>query len=425
MAWAWFQRPFPKDKDEENEMVVDEGDGEKKQSIRDTYWRVVKSVVDIGSGVATIAALLNDDSGSSADDEDDNLRRVMQVMRCMIKKGGQTCGDAMEILKIFVSSTPSSPSPPSSEWNTNKLLPPSLFNALPGLLSAEYKSLVSAVRPIFEQCPQLEDVRPLAREVLAKEWVFDELVDIWRKGLCYLELPEECGTPPEVVAVWDGLLTANVSMLQGTQPFNFLVASLNSFSLPLDPLHDDAATTQFAIRTTDILIDILQDTTLDLTTKSGPPRKALSSSSPTRVPPSLHSNIALKLSITRDLWTVVRTTIPLDLVAAAGEKLLACLVDNEDDWVWETDPNDDARKQWAMFCAEILLACHSDELKLFWGTSREVGNGRKGAWSRKPTVRHLVWACFVHKWKEEGDWNWEGAAILLGVPFVWVLFNIF
>jgi hypothetical protein len=214
VAWVWFQPPFPKDEDDGIEM--DEADEEKKKSVRDTYWRIVKSVVDIGAGVATITALLNDDSTSSVNDEDDNLRRVMQVMRCMIKKGGQTCGDAMEILKIFVSCNPSSPSHSSSEWNMNKLLPPSLFNALPGLLSAEYKSLVSTVKPLFDQCPQLDDVRSLTREELAKEWVFDELVDIWRKGLCYLELPEECGTPPEVVAVWDGLLTANVSVLQGT-----------------------------------------------------------------------------------------------------------------------------------------------------------------------------------------------------------------
>jgi hypothetical protein len=75
----------------------------------------------------------------------------------------------------------------------NKLLLPSLFNALPGLLGTEYKSLVSAVKQLFDQCPQPDDVRSLTKEELAKEWVFDELVDIWRKGLCYLELPEGCG----------------------------------------------------------------------------------------------------------------------------------------------------------------------------------------------------------------------------------------
>jgi len=211
----------------------------------------------------------------------------------------------------------------------------------------------------------------------------------------------------------DGLLTANMSAFQGTHLFNFLITSL-----PLDSLHDDTATTQFAIRATDILIDILQDTNLDLTTKSGPPHKALSSSSPARVPPSLHSNIALKFSITCDLWTVVHTAIPLDLMVAAGEKLLACLVDIEDDWVWEMDLNDDARKQWAMFCAGVLLAFNSDELKLFWG-------GRKwqeGGLVKETHRRALGMGLCAQVEEGGGGWNWEGAIILLDVPFV---LNIF
>lgn len=413
MSWVWFQPPFPKHgKDDSDEMQVEDAGEEKKQTVREMYWRVVKSVVDIGAGVATIAALLNDDSTLNANDEDRNLKRVMQIMRCMIKKGGQTCGEAMEILKIFVSSDPSSPSPSSSEWNSNKLLPHSLFNALPGLLSSEYKNLVSAVKPVFDQCPQLDDVRSLTREEIAKEWVFDELVDIWRRGLCYLELPEDCGTPTEVIAVWEGLLTANVSVLQGTRLLTFIPFRMVLLTYTADTNNDDAGMAQFAITAVDILIEILQDVNLDLTTKSGPPRKALSSSSPIRAPPSSHSNTFLKVSITRDLWTTVRTTVPLDDITAAAEKLLTCLVNNEDDWVWESESPDDARKQWAMFCAEVLLVCDLHELRLFW----------KKEWSKKAEVRRLVWDCFVQRWKAEGEWHWEGAVVLLGVPFVCVFF---
>jgi hypothetical protein len=206
---------------EENEhLAEEEGEGEKKKklNVRETYWRVLKSVVDVGAGVATIAALLHDQSDDGMNDEDANLRRVVEVMKCMIKKGGQTCGEAMDLLKIFVSFPIEHSS--SSEWTPSKLLPPSLFNALPGLLTAEYKNLVTAVKPVFDQCPQLEDVRSLTREEVAKTWVFDELVGIWRKGLCYLEMPEDCGTPTEVVAVWEGLLRANVFVLQGEDTFS-------------------------------------------------------------------------------------------------------------------------------------------------------------------------------------------------------------
>jgi hypothetical protein len=198
---------------------------------------------------------------------------------------------------------------------------------------------------------------------------------------------------------------------------------MNIFLIIADA-NDEAGTAQFAIKAADILIDILQDANLDLTTKSGPPRKVLSSSSPARAPPSSHSNTALKISITRDLWTTTRTTVPLELITAAGEKLLACLVNDEDDWVWELDSPDDARKQWAMFCAEVLLVCDLDELRLFWGTSRVARSEKKRGWSKKAEVRRLVWDCFVQKWKAEGDWHWEGAVVLLSVPFVYAFLSI-
>jgi hypothetical protein len=169
-------------------------------------------------------------------------------------------------------------------------------------------------------------------------------------------------------------------------------------------------------RAASILIDILLDTNLDLTTKSGPPRKVLSSSSPARPPPSSCSSTILKLSITRDLWAIVRANVPLELITVAGKKLLGCLVDNEEGLVWETDSPDDARREWAMLCAEVLLVCDLQELKSFWGIA---GSERKGeVWSRKTEVRSFVWTCFVQKWKEDGGWYWEGAVILLGAPFL-------
>jgi hypothetical protein len=110
-------------------------------------------------------------------------------------------------------------------------------------------------------------------------------------------------------------------------------------------------------------------------------------------------------------------------MTVAGEKLLACLVDNENELVWATDAPDDTRKQWAMVCAEVLLVCDPEELKLFWGTNRDCGSQRKRDWSRQAEVRSLVWTCFVQKWKEEGAGYWEGAVVLLSAPFVCVFIH--
>lgn len=229
IAWVWFQPTFPS-VTENGEEAEDIQESEKKKTFRETYWRVLKSVVDVGAGVATIAALLHDQPDD--EDEDSNLKRVVEVMKCMIKKGGQNCSEAMDLLKIFVSFPAEQSS--SSEWTHTRLLPPSLFNALPGLLTAEYKNLANAAKSVFDQCPQLEDVRSLTREEVAKTWVFDELVGVWKKGLSYLEMPEECGTPTEVVAVWEGLLRANVIVLQGRDTPIKRVSSLLLTSLRMN-----------------------------------------------------------------------------------------------------------------------------------------------------------------------------------------------
>jgi hypothetical protein len=182
VAWVYVRPPLQVHRESE---VGDDGhDGMKEQVVvRESYWRIVKSVVDMGAGVSTVAALLGKDAN---DDED--LKRAMALIKVMIKRGGQTCGDAMEMVRHFVTCSTS-----DTEWDSNKLLPPALFSSSPGLLTAEYSSLVSVVRPIFDQCPQFDDVRSLTREELAKTWVFDGLIEIWKEGLSSLEITRELG----------------------------------------------------------------------------------------------------------------------------------------------------------------------------------------------------------------------------------------
>lgn len=141
-----------------------------------------------------------------------------------------------------------------------------------------------------------------------------------------------------------------------------------------------------------------------------------------QIPPSTLSSASLKLSIVRDLWASVRTHTPLDHLHLAGQKLIACLVDGEEDLVGEIDGplhEDEARKHWAMLCAEVLYLCDRDELRSFWGARRSQGRQRTPpTWSKKSDVRCLVWAAFLHKWQDEAQWDWEGALALLCVPFV-------
>jgi hypothetical protein len=152
---------------------------------RESYWTLVQSVVDMGAGVAIVAGLLR-----KAPASDDDLKRAMSVIKVMVKRGGQTCGDAMEMVQQFFSFAAI-----ETPMDSSKLLPPSLFSTVPGLLTVDYQSLVSTVRPIFDQCPRLQDVRSLMLEEAAKEWIFEDVVEIWREALACLQMPEDVETP--------------------------------------------------------------------------------------------------------------------------------------------------------------------------------------------------------------------------------------
>jgi hypothetical protein len=182
----------------------------------------------------------------------------------------------------------------------------------------------------------------------------------------------------------------------------------------LDDSNDDG-TVDFATKAATILVDILRDPKLDLSTKIGPPPPQHASPVMSRKQSSLpsRSNAALKLTVTRELWAVMRTTFPNNLLHSAGLKLLGCLIGDEDNLVWETDSPDDARKQWAYLCAEVLVVCEVDDLREFW-TRRSHAMAMM---SYEPGVQSLVWGCFVEKWTEDAEGPWEGAALILGVPF--------
>lgn len=51
------------------------------------------------------------------------------------------------------------------------------------------------MRPIFDECPQLTDVRSLTREELSRDWVFDELIELWKIALSSLRMAEKYDLP--------------------------------------------------------------------------------------------------------------------------------------------------------------------------------------------------------------------------------------
>ncbi|KAG6334257.1 hypothetical protein ID866_4832 [Astraeus odoratus] len=326
IIWSYMRPPLKVVHDSGEDSIATALQEQDVQLARENFWKLVRSVVDMGVGVSSVAALISDEY-----DDEDRLRKALELVKSMIQKGGQACEDGVEITRIFVSFESSGES-----WTLNKLLPHSLFSSNPGLLTAEYSGLSSVVRPIFEECPQFTDIRSLTREELSRDWVFDELIDLWKIALGSLRMSE-------------------------------------NYDLP-------------------------------------------------RQGRSYQSNASIKLSIVRDLWAIMRTTFPNNLLHSGGAKLLARLIEDEEDLV-EQAALDDTRMQWAHLCAGTMVVCDIDEARKFW-TQRaqsltlityEVG------------VQSFIWRCFVEKWKEDAEGSWEGAIILLGVPFgqsgTWELSN--
>ncbi|CCM01174.1 uncharacterized protein FIBRA_03222 [Fibroporia radiculosa] len=416
MTWAYFHPPLEVPTAvSEDDMVEDEEDieAEEAEAAKQAYmkrmntvWKVVQSVVDMGAGVTTIGALLSQEPTDEL-----SLRRALGVLRGMSKKGGHTCKDALDaaVRLVGLESEP--------EWNAQKLLPLGLFSANPGLLTAEYKLLPQAVKPLFEQCAQMEDLRSLTREELAVDWVFNSLLDVWKEGLGALRLTWGCELPSEIIDVWYGLVRAPAAVMQGRFGLSVFTTK-RSFYLDAD---DDQGIVQFANQAAEILIDLLKNPGLDLSLE--PELGGQVPTSPVKVgrqallpTPVSRWNLGLKLYLIRELWNVLKTVFTPGILVEAAGKLFAFLIRQEMSLVGNINAVDEVRYQWASLCAEVIFDCETGELDIFWRSRIDPRYSKRGhMWNA--AVCRSVWAIFFQKWQECAA-PFESAIILLGVPFM-------
>jgi hypothetical protein len=194
ITWVYFQPPLPVESDAESE--VDDDVREKRLYARQAHLRVMSSVVECQAGVATIAALLAE--SDDEDDDDEALRHSIKILQTMAAKSGNTCIDSLETIRHVVSAVDAAQpggGGGGGGFSLGMLLPKGLFAANPGLLTTDFKSLSTAVRPIFDEMSVMEDVRCLTREEMSKGWVFKGLMEAWKTGLGYLELCDDAEVP--------------------------------------------------------------------------------------------------------------------------------------------------------------------------------------------------------------------------------------
>jgi hypothetical protein len=126
---------------------------------------------------------------------------------------------------------------------------------------------------------------------------------------------------------------------------------------------------------------------------------------------------------------MMRTIFPQVPLVPAAEALLTSLIKNEAsllpenarmDGVFESDSGESTKNKWVSLCVSMLSICDTSAVQAFWGYEEEGGTmsglGGKGfKWTQDFTYA-AVWRTSVELWKN-GEGHWEGAVVLLGVPF--------
>ncbi|EKM51867.1 uncharacterized protein PHACADRAFT_187259 [Phanerochaete carnosa HHB-10118-sp] len=414
MTWAYFQPVCPKlsevdeDLDEPQEQyVLDYTDAERKHHMvrLEESWTVVSTVVDMGAGVSTLCALLGTPATTVSHTEW-AIKKSLAIIEDMIAKGGQTCKEAVDALATLVCPTHGQQSTSvfdvpealddDTEWNPMKLLPLGLFSANPGLLTTEYSALSTAVRPLFGDCPHVEDLRALTKDELTIDWVFDTIINIWKDGWGSMSCSWNEPLPIEMLDIWSGLWAAAVSIVKDDVDSEQLLSSL-------------------AHRAVNLIIIILRSDKFDLSGHTSDDIDFPHTAGPGRGLPKRRWKPALKLRLARELWRRLRDVFGhCDALTTQAERLLVVLERKETELVVKPELPDEVRGEWALMCAEVVGCCEDKEMSAFWGMSHKP-KWRASSWTE--SVRRVVWTQWVQKWGEE-EASWESSVLLLAAPFL-------
>jgi len=184
------------------------------------------------------------------------------------------------------------------------------------------------------------------------------------------------------------------------------------------------------------LIDIVEDVNLNFSPNKslkgvGPAnRKSTVPDSDDISPETIHGltncrNSELRLRVVGRMWSKMKTIFPHEALGEAAEMFLACLMRNgmsllpKDAREALDEAEEKVRNTWVTLSVDVLGICDVDAMRVFWGCEEGASvkkiDGTWG-WDWTNEFTNAVWRTSVDKWKDdEGDW--EGAVILLGVPF--------
>ncbi|KAG6887609.1 hypothetical protein C0995_014040 [Termitomyces sp. Mi166 len=145
------------DEDGEEELDEREMEMEREVKLRDEWWKVVASVMEMEMGVCAIAVMIGSrnvgvpvyepgqwiDARLSAEErEEQPLRRVLEVLCVMAGKDAPMRESAVDMMHVMVGMPPSmrreNVEAREYEKEERMLVLKGLFSAMPGLLTTEY-----------------------------------------------------------------------------------------------------------------------------------------------------------------------------------------------------------------------------------------------------------------------------------------------
>ncbi|KAG6853573.1 hypothetical protein C0991_003169 [Blastosporella zonata] len=466
VIWVYVRPRLVAATDEDGEDEVDEKDVERDVRLRDEWWKIVASVVELETGVCAIAATIGSGNAgvpvyepgqwvdarlSFEEREEQPLKRALDLLFTMATKDAPTRESAVDTLKALLGlpqSLENLQMAMDHEAKEKSLVPRSLFSALPGLLTTEYVFLKSAVNLVFDETPKAEDVRRLTRAEIGKAWVWEGVIKAWRAAVGAGKGDEDEQERKMLVHLWEGLVSMGYGAALGL--YFFFLRKLKTDDYCTDPDDEDAdridaagtpspedkeRVSDFNLRVVNVIVEhVLEDANLNLQPPTPSPRGGLkrTGSSALEIPgfsSSPKSSIA-KLGLARDMWRVVCRLIPHATLEGAAEHLMQCLVKNMEEYtafgysvsapdpVEEDEDEKEMNEAWMELCVDVLAACSDEAAHEFWEGDAVAG--------LRASEKALVWRVFARGWITlNTDAGWTCAVSALATPFrghqTWVL----
>ncbi|GJJ10511.1 hypothetical protein Clacol_004737 [Clathrus columnatus] len=293
-----------------------DGSGEEGEEKKSSAWKVVRQLVDGAIGISVVAALVGHSNIKSK-----RLAEAIEVIRAMIKRGGKTCEEAVDVLERLLCGI-GHMAPVERKWDENSLLAEPIFDGT--LLRADWKTLTGHVKSGLNKSAAIQDITPLQESEVCEHW--QDLFKLWKEALAKAPLEENGDVPSPLLNSWEALLIVQAQTNRG---FDEMIGN-------------DA----FPAELVQLLASFFTDASLEWSL--GPTAPAWSPQ-------------PLKLGFVRNLWVVVKKIFPTSLLHTASDLLLNELITTS-----FSLRQPEVLKAWSQLYVELALSMSADQLRTIW-----------------------------------------------------------